>query len=69
MKENNCLLKSSGTDVTMYHDLVELKELIATTLTVEQIMDILGWDIYDLVDALEDEIKAQDEEFEAAIRE
>jgi hypothetical protein len=53
----------------MYHDLVELKELIATTLTVEQIMDILGWDIYDLVDALEDEIKAQDEEFEAAIRE
>ena len=61
--------KENNSNYMMYHNLTELKDLIATTLTVEQIMDILGWDIYDLVDALEEEIEELGEDFEDAIKE
>lgn len=50
----------------MYHNNTELKELIAAKLSVEQIMDILGWEMADLVEALSDEIDRYSEEFEDA---
>ncbi len=51
----------------MYNNLEELKELIAAKLSVEEILDILGWDNYDLVDALEDYIEEFQEEFQEAV--
>ena len=51
-----------------YHNLAELKELIAARLTVEEIMDVLVWDIYDLVDALEEIIEEEADAFEEAIK-
>lgn len=42
-------------------DLEDLKTLIASRLDVEEFLDILGWTMYDLVDALDDVI---DEKFE-----
>ena len=50
----------------MYYNKEELKQLVATTLSIEAILDILGWDVYNLVDKLEDEIMEQCEEFEDA---
>lgn len=52
----------------MNHTVEELKQLIAAKLTLEEIMDILGWDIGDLLETLEDEIEMLQEEFEEAIR-
>lgn len=52
----------------MNHTVEELKQLIAAKLTLEEIMDILGWDIGDLLETLEDEIEMLQEEFEKAIR-
>jgi glutamine phosphoribosylpyrophosphate amidotransferase len=45
----------------------ELKELIAARLSVEEMLDILGWDMYDLVEALHDEIEENKEEFLSAV--
>ena len=44
----------------------ELKELIAAKLTVDEILDILGWDTPELVDALEDYIHEFEVEFKEA---
>lgn len=46
----------------------ELKDLIAAELSVEEILDILGWETVELVDALEDHIKEAEEEFKRAVR-
>jgi hypothetical protein len=45
----------------------ELKELIAAQLSIEQLLDILGWGMYDLVEVLEDYIEEFQEEFEDAV--
>ncbi len=52
----------------MHATFEELKELIAAELSVEEIMDILGWETPELVDALEDYIKENEEEFKRAVR-
>jgi len=53
----------------MYHNNTELKDLIAAKLSVEQILDILGWEMADLVEALSSEIEQYAEEFEEACSE
>jgi len=52
----------------MYHTLEELKILIAAKLSIEDIMDILGWEIPELLNAIEDDIDLYAEEFEEAIK-
>jgi hypothetical protein len=52
----------------MHATFEELKELIAAELSVEEIMDILGWETPELVDALEDYIKEYEDEFKKAVR-
>lgn len=47
--------------------LEELKELISAKLTPDEILDILGWETYELVDALEEYIKEYEAEFQNAI--
>lgn len=49
------------------HNLDELKARIASEMDVDQILDILGWTTYELVDALEDEIETFREGFEKAV--
>lgn len=51
----------------MYDDFIELKELIAAELTTDQIMDILGWTTYELVEALSDVIREHEDDFREAI--
>ena len=46
----------------------ELKDLIAAELSVEEILDILGWETIELVDALEEYIKEREDEFKDACR-
>lgn len=50
------------------HTLEELKELIAAKLSLEEILDILGWDIPDLLEAVEDSIEEEQSAFEKAVR-
>ena len=52
----------------MYHNKEELKQLVAAKLTVEEILDILEWDIYNLVDALEEQRMEQAEDFEDEVK-
>lgn len=52
----------------MHHSFEELKDLIAAELSVEEILDILGWETMELVDALEDYIKEQEDDFKDAVR-
>lgn len=49
------------------YDWQELKELIAAELSVEDILDILGWETPELVDALEEYIKEYEYEFKKAV--
>lgn len=51
----------------MYNNLDELKQLIAAKLSIEEIMDILGWTSVELVDVLEDYIDEKQQEFERAV--
>lgn len=51
----------------MYHDLNELKEKIAKEWSVEQLLDALGWDMFDLVEAIKDQIDENKEELEALL--
>lgn len=44
----------------------QLKELIAATLSIEEILDILGWESFELVEALEEEIMQYEQEFREA---
>ena len=50
-----------------YHNQEELKALIAAKLSIEEILDILGWEMTDLVESLSDEIDLYAEEFEDAV--
>ncbi|HRV18797.1 MAG TPA: hypothetical protein P5317_12405 [Myxococcota bacterium] len=52
----------------MHNSFEELKDLIAAELSVEEILDILGWETMELVDALEDYIKEQEDDFKDAVR-
>lgn len=45
----------------------EFLDLVAETLDVTQILDILGWSEYDLVYALKDVILEQEDDFKDAI--
>jgi hypothetical protein len=51
----------------MYHNLEELKDCISKQLSIEEILDLLGWDIADLVEKLSDEIEENQEAFEKAL--
>lgn len=48
----------------MNYSLQTLKELIAAKLSVEEILDCLGWTNYELVEALEEQISDHHEDFE-----
>jgi len=48
--------------------LQELKEIIARKLTVDEFLDILGYDLHDLVDVFEDQIEECSDEFTEACR-
>ena len=52
----------------MHATFEELKALIAAELSVDEILDILGWETPELVDALEDHIKELEDEFKQAVR-
>jgi hypothetical protein len=47
----------------------ELKALIVARLDVFEFLDILGFEMDDLVEALEEEIENNQEQFEQAVRE
>jgi hypothetical protein len=51
----------------MNFSLETLKELVAAKLSPDEIMDVLGWTTYELVDALEDAIREAHEDFEDAL--
>jgi hypothetical protein len=51
-----------------YHNIEELKELIAAKLTIDEIMDIMCLEIYELLEMLSEEVEEHKEEFELAIR-
>jgi hypothetical protein len=51
----------------MKYDLDTLKSLISKQLDIHEILDILGWDIPELLDVLEEYIEDTHEEFEDAI--
>ena len=57
-----------STEKKMHPNLEELKELIAAELSIEEIMDILGWTNIDLVEALEDHINDSFLEFAKAVK-
>jgi hypothetical protein len=49
------------------YSLTTLKELVAARLTPDEILDILGWTTYELVEYLNDEIDEYGEEFIKAV--
>lgn len=51
----------------MYNNNDELKALIAAKLSIEEILDILGWTNVELVDALEEYIIEFQEDFQDAV--
>lgn len=50
----------------LLHNKEELLQLVATKLSIEEILDLLDWDIYNLVNKLEEEIMENAEEFQDA---
>ena len=50
----------------MRDNIEELKARIVAVMDVAQVLDILGYDLTDLVEVLEEEIENQAEEFERA---
>ena len=50
----------------MYNNREELKALIAAKLSIEEILDILGWTNIELVDAIEEAIMEVADEFQDA---
>lgn len=48
-------------------ELEELKLRVAKQMDVTQVLDILGFDMHDLVDILEDYINEQAEDFESVL--
>lgn len=51
-----------------YHDLTELKDLIVSQMTPDQLLDLLGLDLEDLVERLHDDIESNKEEIERVLR-
>lgn len=51
----------------MYNNRDELKALIASKLSIEEILDILGWTNIELVDAIEEVIMEQADDFQEAV--
>lgn len=51
----------------MYNNKDELKALIAAKLSLEEILDILGWTNIELVDAIEESIMELAEDFQDAV--
>ena len=51
----------------MNYSLETLKELVAAKLSPDEILDILGWTTYELVEHLENEIRDSHEDFEDAL--
>lgn len=51
----------------MYNNYEELKYLIIAKLDVTEILDILGWEVADLVDALDAYIHEAEEAFRDAV--
>jgi hypothetical protein len=49
------------------YSLVELKQLIAARLDIEEIFDILGWSLPEFLDIIEEHIEEAQEEFEDAL--
>lgn len=49
------------------YSLAELKQLIAARLDIEEIFDILGWTLPELLDVIEDHIEEAQEDFEDAL--
>lgn len=45
----------------------ELLDLIAAKLSLEEIMDILGWTTFELVEAIQDNIEELEDEFRDAV--
>ena len=45
----------------------ELLDLIAAKLSLEEILDILGWTTYELVEAIKDDLEPYEDEFREAI--
>lgn len=45
----------------------ELLDLIAASLDAEQILDILGWTTYELVEALKEHIEEHEDDFLKAV--
>ena len=52
----------------MYHSIEELKELVAKRLTLDELLDVLGMDMQDVVDLLEEAIYKNQEEVEEACK-
>lgn len=52
----------------MLTNIKELKELVSRCLEIDELLDILGLDMFDLVDILENEIRECGDELEAACR-
>lgn len=44
----------------------ELLDLIAAKLSIEEILDILGWTTYELVEAIQEHIEDQEQDFRDA---
>jgi len=53
--------------MTTKHTLDELKRLIAAKLEVDEVLDILGFDLPELLDVLEDYVADSHEDFEEAL--
>lgn len=50
------------------NELETLKETIVATLDVTEFLDILGYELVDIIDLFEEEIENQYEEFKRALR-
>lgn len=51
----------------MHNNFDELKDLIAAELSLEEIMDILGWETRELVDAIQEYIREHEDDFKDAV--
>lgn len=48
-------------------DIEELKQLVAAKLDADEILDLLGWTTYDLVEVLQEHIEAEFLVFQEAV--
>lgn len=52
--------------MSLLHNKEELLALVAAKLSIEEILDILEWDVYNLVEKIQEEIMENAEEFQEA---